>query len=544
MFKFGRATAWVGVLACAFLCLPAVVLGEMSPAQEQKAKKRSRPVPGTDLFVAAPLRKIKIEITGAALEQLRRDNRQYARGTFRDGETVLRDVGVHLKGAAGSFRGLEDRPALTVNFNKFTPDQNWHGLQKIHLNNSVQDGSYLTENLCGELFRQAGVPAARTCNARVELNGRDLGVYVLKEGFDKTFVRQYYGKAKGNLYDGGFLRDVDATLDKISGSATKAQPELKALAAAAREPDLKQRWERLQALLEMDRFISFCALETMCWDWDGYPMNRNNFKLYWDPDSNRITFFPHGMDQMFWEPQGPILPNFNGLVARAVVQTPEGARLYRTRMTELLTNVFQVEAITNRANEYAKFIRASIAERDPNSARDYDGQVRRIRDLVARRAVYLTQQLIGSAPKSVTFANGQVKLGGWQTEYEPSVARREQGRGPGGKNTLTITSGARTTASWRTKVTLPGGRYRFEATARTAGVVAVPDEVGAGAGVRISGAKQKRPNQLAGDAFWETIGYEFDVAAPSDEVVLVCELRASQGQVWFDEDSLRLVKVK
>ena len=108
MFKFGRATAWVGVLACAFLCLPAVVLGEMSPAQEQKAKKRSRPVPGTDLFVAAPLRKIKIEITGAALEQLRRDNRQYARGTFRDGETVLRDVGVHLKGAAGSFRGLEE----------------------------------------------------------------------------------------------------------------------------------------------------------------------------------------------------------------------------------------------------------------------------------------------------------------------------------------------------------------------------------------------------------------------------------------------------
>ena len=54
----------------------------------------------------------------------------------------------------------------------------------------------------------------------------------------------------------------------------------------------------------------------MTWDWDGYVMNRNNYRVYHDLDTGKMVFFPHGMDQMFWEtPQSIIPPNkFNGLV--------------------------------------------------------------------------------------------------------------------------------------------------------------------------------------------------------------------------------------
>lgn len=360
-------------------------------ANEPSLTKKT--LPGSDIFAPAPLRHVKVEITGDALERLKRENREYVRAVFRDGDTVLRDVGVHLKGAAGSFRGLEDRPSLTLNFDKFTPDQRWHGLEKIHLNNSVQDGSYMTENVCGELFRQAGVPAPRATNVRLELNGRDLGVYVLKEGFDKIFVNQYFRKAKGHLYDGGFLRDVTDKLTLLGSGPEADQSELKALADAAQEPDPTRRWERLRALLDMDRFISYLAMDMMCWDWDGYPMNRNNYKLYWDPESGKITFFPHGLDQMFWEPNGPLLPHFNGLVARAVVTTPEGKRLYQERVSELFTNVFRVDALIVRMNEYAAHVRACLAETDARAAQTYDFQVRRIQDLIARRAEGLARQL-------------------------------------------------------------------------------------------------------------------------------------------------------
>lgn len=67
--------------------------------------------------------------------------------------------------------------------------------------------------MCGELFRAAGVPATRACLALVELNGRKLGLYVLKEGFTKEFLGLFFQETGGNLYDGGFLRDIDQDLE-------------------------------------------------------------------------------------------------------------------------------------------------------------------------------------------------------------------------------------------------------------------------------------------------------------------------------------------
>lgn len=55
------------------------------------------------------------------------------------------EVGVKLKGAAGSFRSVDDRPAMTLNFGKATEDQRVFGLRRLHLNNSVQDESRMNE---------------------------------------------------------------------------------------------------------------------------------------------------------------------------------------------------------------------------------------------------------------------------------------------------------------------------------------------------------------------------------------------------------------
>src|SRR5207245_4926516 len=133
------------------------------------------------------------------------------------------------KGSAGSRRDLNDRPALTLNFDHFQEGQRFHGLDKVHLNNSVQDPSYLTELLCGDLFRAADVPAARTTHARVELNGRDLGLYVLKEGFNKTFLRRYFKNVKGTLFYGGFLSVISETMQIMSGAVDNCYRPLSAV---------------------------------------------------------------------------------------------------------------------------------------------------------------------------------------------------------------------------------------------------------------------------------------------------------------------------
>ena len=107
----------------------------------------AKPEPGTDLFTNGPVLRFKIEIDKAGMDSLRKDPRKFARAKITEGANVFTDVAAHIKGAAGSTRGVDDKPALTLSFGKFTPDQKFHGLRKIHLNNSVQDASYSTEYL-------------------------------------------------------------------------------------------------------------------------------------------------------------------------------------------------------------------------------------------------------------------------------------------------------------------------------------------------------------------------------------------------------------
>ena len=86
------------------------------------------------------------------------------KATIREADRVA-VVALKLKGAAGSFREWDDRPALTLNMHKFNKGGTFHGLVKFHLNNSVQDETYLHELLCSELFRRAGIPAPRVTRA-------------------------------------------------------------------------------------------------------------------------------------------------------------------------------------------------------------------------------------------------------------------------------------------------------------------------------------------------------------------------------------------
>src|ERR1043166_5638057 len=323
-----------------------------------------------DLFTDRALPRLRVEISPEGMATLRSyewewGGNSWARtnvlGTVREGTEVYTNVALHLKGGAGSFRSVDQKPALTLNFDKFAPGQRFHGLQKIHLNNSVQDPSYLCEQISRELFLAAGVPVPRATHATLDLNGRSLGLYVLVEGWNKQFLKRHFQNTKGNLWDGGFAKEITTRLEVNSGDHPEDRSALDALIQAAQEPDPVKRIGDLQRTLDLDRFLTFIALEVMLAHWDGYALNRNNYRVFHDLDSGRVVFLPHGLDQMFgvWraKPESSITPQLRGLVAKAVVQTPEGRRRFLVRMSELATNVFKVETMTRRLDELEAKVR-------------------------------------------------------------------------------------------------------------------------------------------------------------------------------------------
>jgi len=377
-------------LLCFGILLTGLAFVMPSSTRAQKASEES------DAFFKSPkVTRVDIEIGDKEMESLRREQRKYVKATIKvEGQVVGRDVGIHLKGAAGSLRAIDDKPGLTINMDKFVDGQRFHGMDKWHLSNSVQDPSYISEYICGELFRAAGVPASRVSFAIVTINGKKKGMYYLKEGYDNFFLKRHFGGDEGNFYDGGFLRDLDQPLQLVSGKDdVKEHKDLKALVAAAREPDVNTRYQKMEKLLEMDKFLAFCALEAIAWDWDGYPINRNNYRLYHNPKTDKITFIPSGMDQMFGDPRGPILPGFNGLVARAVIETPQGRKLYYEKMDEIMKKVFNVEQLLKKLDELEAVVQPALESVDAGQGKNYKGQVNRLRDAFKVRQKTVEEQL-------------------------------------------------------------------------------------------------------------------------------------------------------
>lgn len=511
----------------------------------QDAKPAREPDASDDFFKKGAIPQLRITVSESELEKLKANDRSYVRCTIVENrKTTYKDVGIKLKGAAGSYREWDDRPALTLNSNKFVKGQTFHGLDKFHLNNSVQDETYTHEWVCEELFREAGVPATRVAHARVWVNDRDLGLYVVKEGFDRTFLQRHFENADGNLYDGGFVQDIDAELEKDAGKGPDDRSDLIALLEACREPDLDERWRRIDETLDVEAFITFMAMELMTCHWDGYTQNKNNFRIYFDPADNKARFLPHGMDQMFGDPNASILDYPGAIVSSTVMQNPEWRARYRERINELLPLFDPPSKLHKRVDALRRRLQPTLTAIDPQLARDHLERVKEFKDRITARAANLKEQSVQEdpqPPKPPEFdENGNMHLPDWYPAMESEDAVVEVVDLEGEKKGLSILCGPSGTcvASWRRRIALEKGTYVFHANVKTQDVAAIEDEKGSAAGLRISGAN--RTNTLNGTNDWTEVEYEFTIEEDIREVELVAELRTTAGQAWFDPDSLHL----
>lgn len=378
--------------AAVVLAAAAVVGLPPEPAAAQKEKTNAEKV--TAFFARGEPVRIEIEVDQKGSDSLRRDPRKYVPATVKEGGTTYKNVAVHLRGAIGSFQPFDGKPGLTLNMDKYEDGQRWNGMDKFHLANSLQDGTFLAELICGELHTAVGVPAARVGHASVTVNGRPRGFYYLKEGFDKDFLKRHFKNSHGNFYDGGFCREIDQPLELVSGQGdVKDRGDIRALIAAVRESDHRRRVEQMARLLDLDQFISYMVMTSITWDWDSYAFKANNYRIYHDPERNKLIFIPSGMDQMFGDPNGPALPGFGGMVARALIETPEGRRRYWARMREVMRTVFDPERWCKRLDEAEAKIRPELTRVDAGAGRDLKGRVDGLRNNIRQRHKAITAEL-------------------------------------------------------------------------------------------------------------------------------------------------------
>ena len=390
-----------GVLLAGVISATLLADDAPSPAAVEPAATRPGPAVGgkgqenrakIDAFFSGPVRTLSFEVGPQEYERLKRNPRSYVEVTMKEGDTVYPHVAMKLKGGQGSFRPIDDKPGLTLKFDQFDGSMRYHGMKRFQLNNSAQDPTFLNELIAGEIARKAGVPAARCTHALVRLNGRDLGLYVLKEAYTKDFLAEFYADASGDLYDGGY-GDISETTEKTRGDVSDTTG-LRALIAACGEDDDAKRWEKLSAILDIERFINYLALENIVVHWDSYSFNRNNYRFYQDPATGRFSFILDGMDQTLAFPGHQLIqPRYVGMVSHAIMRTPRAKPMYLARVERVLNEVLKPVDWVARVEVVGGRMRDALALDHPEQAREFEKSIRIARERVAARILGVERQL-------------------------------------------------------------------------------------------------------------------------------------------------------
>lgn len=93
-----------------------------------------------------------------------------------------------------------DRYSLKVEFDHYDSSLSYYGLDKLNLNNIIQDNTYMKDYLCYQLMVAAGAPAPLCSYVWITVNGEDWGLYLAVEAVEESFLLRNYGTDYGELY--------------------------------------------------------------------------------------------------------------------------------------------------------------------------------------------------------------------------------------------------------------------------------------------------------------------------------------------------------
>lgn len=119
-----------------------------------------------------------------------------------DGESY-KNVGIRAKGntSLSTVASLDsERYSFKIEFDHYDSTQSYHGLDKLSLNNLIQDSTMMKDYLTYTMMNEFGVRSSLCSFVFITVNGEDWGLYLAVEGVEESFLERNYGSDYGELY--------------------------------------------------------------------------------------------------------------------------------------------------------------------------------------------------------------------------------------------------------------------------------------------------------------------------------------------------------
>lgn len=119
-----------------------------------------------------------------------------------DGEAYT-NVGIRGKGntSLSTVSSMNsNRYSFKIEFDQYDNTKSYYGLDKLCLNNIIQDNTYMKDFLVYQMMEEFGVDAPLCSYVYITVNGEDWGLYLAVEGIEDGFLQRNYGSDYGELY--------------------------------------------------------------------------------------------------------------------------------------------------------------------------------------------------------------------------------------------------------------------------------------------------------------------------------------------------------
>lgn len=223
-----------------------------------------------------------------------------------DGHTV-QGVGLRAKGN-NSKRLVEQaghvRYGLKIEFDHYEDGLSYLGLDKLSLDASFQDNSYLKTYVALDMMAFMGVPTPEASFVQVSVNGRAWGLYLAVEDPEDAFAERVFGQDHGMLYKPDYrwlsqenadvaLRytgDDPALYDNILRTARfdLTQADVDELIGALRT---LSAGEDLEGAVDVEEVLRYFAVQSFVVNLDSYlGRTGHNYLLY--VEGGRLSMLP------------------------------------------------------------------------------------------------------------------------------------------------------------------------------------------------------------------------------------------------------------
>ena len=205
MITSKRLTALVAVLMAVALALTGTLVVLAHTAGSVSVPASTSLTYATSLFNKDTIMTVDITVDPEEWESMLQNavNEEYISCDITINGTTYSQVGIRPKGNTSltSIASSDsDRYSFKVEFDHYVKGQTCDGLDKLVLNNTMSDATYMKEYLSYDMMSFMGVTSPLYSFANITVNGEAWGCYLAIEALEESFALRNYGTSYGQLY--------------------------------------------------------------------------------------------------------------------------------------------------------------------------------------------------------------------------------------------------------------------------------------------------------------------------------------------------------